>query len=241
MRILVVAVLMSASVVAMADDFDLEPLVTNEDFRAIAEDLSGTLNYKALGPVDAGGITGFSIGAYVTYSETEHPDAWRRVTLGDVDEIGLVGLRVTKGLPFDIDVGVSYSEVPGTDAKFTGAEVRYALMPGSTVTPALALRATYSTLTGVDEFDYETTSIDLSLSKGFVIAAPYVGIGRNESRMTPKGSLAATSPNLREEKVSETRVFAGLRLTLFPLLSLTPEFEKVGEVTSYNLRVGVSF
>lgn len=239
MRMLTAALLLSVPAMALADDFDINPATLQSDFRLIAEDLGSTLGYKALGPAEAGGITGFSVGAFAAYSPTENPEAWKRATLGnEVDATGMTGLVATKGLPFDIDVGVLYAKVPHTDASLTGVEVRYALLAGSTVTPALAIRASYTTLGGVDQFDYDSKSIDISISKGFLIAAPYAGIGRVRSTMTPKGSLAAT---LSEEEIDATKFFAGLRLSFLPLIAITPEYERVGDVSSYNLRFGVSF
>jgi len=236
MRTLTAVLLMSVSSLALADDFDFGATL-QPDFRAIAEDLSATLNYKALAPAEAGGITGFSIGAFASYAPTEHEQAWRNATGGDVDATGLVGLAATKGLPFDIDVGVSYAQIPSTEASLTGFELRYALLAGSTVSPALAVRAAYSKLSGVEDFDYHSKSLDISISKGFLIAAPYLGVGRIESTMSPKGSISF----LQEEEIKATRLFAGIRLSFLPLLALTPEFERVGDVSSYNLRLGVSF
>lgn len=223
---------------AQADDFDLGPLVAQEDFKNIATDLSASLNYKALGPVDAGGITGFSAGVFAAYAPTEFPESWDRATGEEVDFTGMVGLAATKGLPFDIDVGATYAEIPNTDASLIGAELRYAILAGSAVTPALAVRAAYSKLSGVDEFDYKSMSLDISVSKGFLIAAPYAGIGRIQSTMTPKGNLDAT---LDEEEIKATRIFAGVRLSFLPLIAITPEYERIGDNSSYNLRLGVSF
>jgi hypothetical protein len=239
MRFTVAIALLSISFSTFADDFDFSPVIAQQDFTAIAEDLSASLGYKALGPAEAGGITGFSVGAFAAYAPTESPEAWQRVAGTKVDATGLVGLIASKGLPFDIDVGALYAEVPNTSASLTGFELRYALLAGSAVSPALALRASYSKLSGVDDFDFKSQGIDLSLSKGFLIASPYAGIGLVKTNMRLKGVTVTGGDN--EEEVEETRLFAGLRLSLLPLIAITPEFERVGKVSSYNLRVGVSF
>lgn len=241
MRNLMAVLLVSASGVAVADDFQFG-VVSPQDFKNIATDLSGSLGFKATGPAEAGGITGFSVGAFAAYSPTEFPQSWKAATLGnEVDATGMIGLIASKGLPFDIDVGALYAEVPHTEARLTGFELRYALLAGSTVSPALAIRASYTRLGGVDDFEYETKGLDISISKGFLFATPYAGVGRVEATMTPRGGFAAANPALGEAEVKETRLFAGLRLSFLPLLSITPEFERVGEVSSYNLRLGVSF
>lgn len=230
------AVLLAAGA-ARADDFELVA-ASQTQFRGIAEDVTGALSPKALHSAEAGGLTGFSVGAFASYTPTENPDAWKFATGGnEVDAIGMTSLVASKGLPFNVDVGLFYGQVPGTDAKLTGGEVRYAFLPGSLVLPALALRVAVTSMSGVDDLDFKSTSIDLSLSKGFPLLTPYAGVGRVSGKVTPKGSLAL----LKEEKVEETRLFVGAKLTLFPLFAITPEYERIGDSTSYNLRLGLSF
>ena len=97
-------------------DFQLQPGGTQGQFRSVAKDIAATLDYKALGPAEAGGITGFSIGAFATYAPTTSKDAWQAVTGERVGEIGMAGISANKGLPFNLDVGAFYSQVPKTDA-----------------------------------------------------------------------------------------------------------------------------
>ena len=44
-------------------------------------------------------------------------------------------------------------------------------------TPALGVRATYSKLNGIDDFDLQTAGIDATISKGFLFLTPYAGAG----------------------------------------------------------------
>jgi len=57
------------------------------------------------------------------------------------------------------------SSVPDTNLKFWGAEIRYAFLEGGALTPALALRGTYTTLSGVDQLALDTRGLELSISK----------------------------------------------------------------------------
>lgn len=220
--------------VAGAKDFNI--VVPNQpDFREVSEDIVATLDYKALGPAEAGGLTGFSIGVLGSYVAVDNKGAWKRLTGENVSELGLVGVRVTKGLPFNLDVGAFYSSVPTTDVTAMGGEVRYAILPGSVALPALALRGSYSTLSGIRDFDVESKSMDVSVSKGFALLTPYAGAGYVWGESDPNGSFG-----LRKEKIEEPKFFAGLKIGI-GLFELTPEYTQIGDNNAYNVQLGLGF
>ena len=226
--------LLCAATPAMAKDVDIEPGAAQAAFDAVAEDLVAAIDYKAVGPAEATGITGFGIGLVGTYVSVDE-DEWANVTGADFSAVGLAGLQVTKGLPFDIDIGAFYATAPGSNVDVLGGEIRYAILPGSTVSPAIALRASYVTVSGIDDFDLDSTSFDISLSKGFTVFTPYVGVGYVKGSADPDPSFG-----LDEAEVSETKLFVGTRIS-FGLIEFTPEYDKIGDVTSYSLRMGFSF
>ncbi|MGQ0501405.1 MAG: hypothetical protein ACT4P0_02170 [Panacagrimonas sp.] len=231
-----VMVLAALSSPASAFDFDLDfsDDPQQADFRSVAEDLSALLNAKSVSPAEAGGITGFAIGTFATYAPTDDSNAWERLTGEDPDGIAAIGIIAQKGLPLGLDVGVSYSWVPDLDAQVFGAEVRYALLDGSVATPAIGLRGSYSKLNGVDELDYDSYGLDLSISKGFGPLTPYAGAGYVWNQFEPGPDL-----DLRDEDVAKTRLFIGLRLSA--LFGITPEYERVGDRDAFNLRIGFAF
>ncbi|MGQ0699543.1 MAG: hypothetical protein ACT4PZ_15020 [Panacagrimonas sp.] len=219
---------------ALDFDFDFVDDPQQADFKSVVEDVGALLNAKSLSPAEAGGITGFSIGAFAAYVPTDDGNAWRRLIGEEIDEIGTVGVIAQKGLPFGIDVGAAYSWVPGSDISVLSAEVRYAFLEGGVATPALGLRASYSRLEGVDELDYDSYGLDLSVSKGFGPLTPYAGVGYVFSTFDPDPVFG-----LDDEDVDETRIFIGLRLSA--LIGITPEYERVGDRDSFNLRFGFAF
>lgn len=205
------------------------------DFRAVTEDITAAVGYKALGPAEATGLTGFGVGVFGAYSPTEHKDSWNNLTGTRVNGIGTAGIALHKGLPFGFDVGATYTAVPGTSARLYGVELRYAILQGGVAEPAIAVRASYTGSTGIDEFKVSTTSVDASISKGFAIVTPYAGAGFIRGRANPDASTG-----LQEETVSKAKFFAGMRVS-FVIFELTPEYERVGDNSSYNLRLGFSF
>jgi hypothetical protein len=222
---------------AQAKDVDIEGGSQGE-FDAIAEDLVAAIDYKAAGPSEATGLTGFGLGLVTTYVPVESSD-WQNVTGSEFDAIGMVGLQATKGLPFNIDVGAFYATAPGSNVDAIGGEIRYAILPGSTVAPAVAVRLSYVTVSGIDDFDLDSMSYDVSVSKGFGPFTPYAGVGRVDGSADPSAAVT-TATGIDESEVKETKLFAGARLTL-GIIEFTPQYTKLGDANSYTLRMGFSF
>lgn len=206
-----------------------------QQFQSVSEDLVAAIDYKAVGPAEATGIVGFGVGVVAGYVPVDVSSDWAAVTGQSFSGLALVGVQATKGLPLGIDVGVFYTTVPDTDVKVYGGELRYAILEGSSVSPALALRGSYVTVEGIDSFDLESKAVDLSLSKGFALITPYVGVGYVFGESDPNGF-----GGLQKVDVEETKAFIGARISL-GLIEFTPELGQIGDNTVYNLRVGFSF
>lgn len=219
---------------ASALSFDITT-PNQQDFRSVAEDLTAALDYKALGGAEPGGVLGFYIGTYGSYTSTQSSDAWSRLTGKSVDGLGTVGLRASKGLPFGFDVGGFYSRVPGSDASVYGGELRYAILDGSVATPALAVRGTYTRASNTGDFDYSSYGTDLSISKGILFLTPYAGIGYVHS-----DTKAASSFALDKESFGQAKYFVGTSFSLL-LISATLEYERLGDNNVYSLKGGITF
>jgi hypothetical protein len=140
------------------------------------------------------------------------------------------------GLPIiPIDLGIVYGEVPSTNIKYTGYEVKWSILQGSTAMPAIALRGAYTTLTGVTDMDISTKSADLSISKGFAMFTPYAGYGMVWIESKDKRPVA-----LQDESLNESKWFVGCKLTFFPLMNLVAEAD-FARVNSYSARLNIHF
>ncbi len=216
-------------------------------FRGASEDAIALIEYKPLGPAEWSGITGFEIAAIGSYVPTKHKEDWKTLTGQDVDYLALVGARVAKGLPFNLDVAAFYSGVPQYGIGVYGAELRYAILPGSTVLPAIAIRGAWDEVRGLDDFDLRAYTVDASISKGFAFLTPYAGGGYVWGVSDPNVNFTTICENpsepcpqftLQKENIRKPKFFAGMRMSL-GLLHVTPEFEMVGSNQSYNLNVGI--
>lgn len=222
---------------AHAADLNSLQLLSQGEFRLLSQDLGAALSYKPLIPSESLGLTGFDIGVAVTGTRLEHRAVWERAAAGASvpSTLPVPTLRAHKGLPLDIDIGIAYAEVPSSNIRVTGGELRWSVLPGSALVPAIALRASISELSGVDQLKLRTTGFDVSISKGFAFLTPYAGVGTVNVRSTPG---AGTS--LARESFSQSKAFVGVNLNM-GLLNLAVEGDRTGQATSYGVKLGLRF
>lgn len=234
-RSISIACLSAATLPALASNIDQIQNLNQADFRALSEDLGAALSYKPLTPTAPLGVTGFDLGLAVTATKLENSSALANAGGGNHSTVALPSLRLNKGLPLDIDVGAMAGAIPGTNIRVWGGELRYALVPGGTATPAIGIRGSYTKLAGVDELDLNTKAVDLSISKGFLMFTPYAGVGKVWVASTPVGISAPT-----KESFSLNKVFAGINLN-FGAANFAFEGDRTGKATSYGAKVGLRF
>lgn len=222
---------------AQAANINTLQLLNQDEFRTLSEDLGAAVSYKPLIPAESMGLLGFDIGAGLGATKLQSGAALSKASNGaaEVSTLPFAMVRAHKGLPFNIDVGVALGSLPGTNVSTQGAELRWAFMPGSMVTPAIAARLSMSSMSGVKELDVSTTGLDVSISKGFLMFKPYVGAGIVQVKSTPNGT-----PNLKVESFTQQKVFAGLNINL-GLMNLAFETDKTGSNTSYGAKFGFRF
>ena len=146
-------------------------------------------------------------------------------------------LHVFVGLPFNIDLGAVYSEAPSTNIKVYGGEIRYAFIEGGTATPAVAIRGSYTQMTGVDQLSFNTKGLDVSISKGITIFTPYAGLGEVWSDSDPHNTSGTA---LTKESFSQFKYFIGGNLK-FLFMNVALEYDKTGSDQSYSAKLGIRF
>src|SRR6266581_3842194 len=235
-RGLVFVSLLAVSLPAVAGDINIQAL-SQPNFRLLSEDLGAALSYKPLTPTAPLGITGFDLGIAATSTKLQNSSVFTTAGGGNHSSVIVPSLRLNKGLPFGIDVGVMYSSVPGTNIKLYGGELRYAIVPGGAAMPAIGVRGSYTKLTGVDQLDFDTKGLDLSISKGFLMFTPYAGVGKVWAASTPK-SIPTSTPT--KESLSMNKVYVGINMN-FGLTNLAFEGDRTGQATSYGVKLGFRF
>lgn len=230
-------VLFGAAPVARADDIDNLAGLTQSQFKSLASDLTGALAYKAMTPAEPLGVVGFDIGVGISLTETGSGSAWRIASGSGTDYLPVPRLMAHKGLPLGFDVGAFYTAVPDSNIKAWGAELKYALLEGGTVMPAVAVRGALSRMSGVDDLEVETESLEVVVSKGFLNLTPYGGIGQVWGSVTPSGASVTGLP-LRKESPTLTRVHAGIGFSVL-LVNFTVEVESMGGRMGGSTRFGL--
>jgi hypothetical protein len=219
-----------------ADDLDNIGALTQPQFRLLSEDLGAALSYKPVLPAEPLGIVGFDLGLEMTVVNLENSAVFDIATIsGSPSTLVIPKIHVHKGLPFGIDIGAYLATVPDSNINNWGAELRYAILKGGAASPALAVRASYTALEGVDELKLNTTGLDVSISKGFTFLTPYAGIGTVWVNSSPQGIATLT-----EEEFSLTKYFVGLNMN-FAFINVAFEGDKTGDTSSFSAKLGWRF
>src|SRR5438128_3371059 len=208
-RSLVFVSLLGVSLPAVAGDINNIKGLSQPNFRELSEDLGAALSYKPLTPTAPLGITGFDLGIAATSTKLQNSSVFNTAGGGDHSSVIVPSLRLNKGLPFGIDVGVMYSSVPSTNIRLVGGELRYAIISGGAATPAIGIRGSYTKLSGVDQLDFDTKGLDLSISKGFLMFTPNAGVGKVWVASTPK---SIPTPTPTKESLSLNKVYVGINM-----------------------------
>lgn len=235
-RTLTLIPLLACAAPAWSGELDRLQNLNQAEFRLLSEDLGAAASSKSYTPSAPLGVTGFDLSANFTGTSLKHHDIVQRASSDTVPStFPILQAHLLKGLPGDVDIGVSYLYVPGTDIKVFGGELRYAVLAGSLVLPSVSLRGSYTRLTGVDQLDLDTKGIDVSISKKILLVTPYAGAGYVYITSTPRNV-----PALSKETFGYPKLFAGVRASLLGL-GFTVEVDKTGDAVSYGVRLGLHF
>lgn len=225
---------LAAAVPAQAADFpDIGELLQGE-FRDLSRDLGAAFSYKGVTPATPLGTLGFDVGVEVTETRMEHSRLFALAGAGDTSRVVIPKLHAHKGLPLGFDVSAFVAGATDIDARLFGAGVRWTLADDGWVFPAVGIRASATRATGTGDLKLSTAAVDLMVSKKFTAVTPYVGAGTVRTQASVANSV------LREERINESRVFAGVNLNLLAA-NLAFEAEKMGDNLSLSAKLGWRF
>ncbi|MEY4766166.1 MAG: hypothetical protein RI907_2839 [Pseudomonadota bacterium] len=226
-----------ASAPAHAYKFNALSTLSNQgEFRQLSEDLAATFADKPQAPAAGLGVIGFDVSVTGGTTSVKSTAVLEKAAGGHSvpKSLPTVGLRVEKGLPFDVDLGASYVLLPGTSASALSGDVKWAFWGGGLVMPAVATRVFYTQTNGLGDMSLNAKGIELSVSKGFAMFTPYAGVGVVASTASTKGDV------WKKESFNLTRTFVGLNAN-FLLMNLGLEADKTGKASSINLKLGMRF
>ena len=230
--VLAVATLFAAN--AYAGDLNQIGTLTQNQFLKLSTDLGAASAYKGVTPATPLGLTGFDIGAEITQTSIENSAIFRQAGAGDISDLYVPKIHVTKGLPGGFDIGAFVSRVSGVGGTLIGLEARYAILDDGLTTPALGVRLSGTKLSGVAKLNLSTVAVDAMLSKKLTLVTPYIGAG------SVRVKSSADVAGLREESFNKSRVFIGMNVN-FLLANIALEAEKMGNNNSLSAKAGFRF
>lgn len=224
---------------ANAKDIELSADLTQTEFSDFISEFGTSVLFNPMAPAEPLGMLGFDVSLETVITDISDDKAYWTKVLDDHDPYSYLvvpRLHVQKGLAFNLDVGAMYVAVPDSNITLWGLEAKYAVLEDGIVTPALSFRASYSKLQGVDDVALNTQSLDVLVSKEFLMLTGYAGA----SLLRMSGSENSSAVNL--DDVSETgyRGLVGMQFSPFPLLIINGEVS-LGEVPQYGLKIGLRF
>jgi hypothetical protein len=204
-------------------------LTTQPGFDTFSNELGGALAYRAVAPADPLGIIGFDIAVEGT-----------NASFGG-DSVIIPKIKFQKGLPGNLDIAGYYTQLPlssigaSGDGTAYGVALSYAIWEGGVVSPALAIRGSYTNADIPGVVGATTTGVDLEISKGFPIISPYAGIG-----MVNIGTSDKSGNGNTDYSATETRYFAGANFNL-KIMDIAFEVGKTGDNNFTTFKLGFRF
>ena len=246
----IVLILCIAAAPAFAQsDIKFDPAITQSEFATFSRLIAQGIFADPVQPARANGLLGFDVGIAVTGVKVDTKSTyWQRAVPATSDfthggYAGIPRLVVSKGFGGGT-VALTYAQISSSGIKTYGGSIDLPIIRGSVMTPELGVRASYSTLTGVDVFKLKTYGLEAFLSKGFGPVMPFAAVGkmRSDARgmIPPPGpTFAPASTMILTDSGDVTRWSAGVRLSLL-VPKLVVEATKA-QVTSYSAKISIGF
>lgn len=200
-------------------------------------------DYRALqSAAPLGAIIGLDIGFEVALIHT--PDDFRQAIQQTTNQtapdfLPLPRLNIHKGLPGNVDLGFSFVTYSGYTV--FGGEVKYAILPGNTAAPAVAVRASYN-VNSLFYLNTNTFKFDALVSKNLVLFEPYFGLGIQSVSgdvKVPQGQSLPVGVS-GSYSAAPMHFYVGTPLK-FGLLHITAEYDhSFAGITTYGTKVSIS-
>ena len=230
------SLVMLAALSGRASAFDNLDRLTQGEFENVMANLGAAMHYKGVSPGEALGVLGADVSFELSATDAE-TDLFE-LAGGDAADLSgslvLPRLHAHKGLPFGIDIGGVVGALADTDLTMVGVEVRFALIDGGLLTPALALRASASRVQGSTIVDLDNAALELTVSKGFLMFTPYAGAGLVRSR-----GRAVDNDQFENVSIDQEKLFVGVNVNLG--LNIAAEVDITGDYTTYSAKAGIRF
>lgn len=217
----------------------------------VAKNLMAINAHRSLASAETlgGGVFGFEFGIDATQTDLD-TDALEEVAGTNLDsaysgsKLVVPRLSAAIGLPvIPLDFGITYTPDVG-GASYIGAEVKYGLISGGALMPAVSISGNYSSAVVADSFDTTTYGADVTVSKGFGVGVkiiPYTGLGYLSSTTTLNDKVLPAGTDIKTTyDSSATKLFVGAVLQL-TVINLVAQWDQIGDYSAVSAKVGIRF
>ncbi len=220
----------------------IDPSLTQEQWHTFTKQVGAISSFKSLASASTLGAMNFRVA--IDYGRTpvdQHDPAWiNTFTHPDADcplgdAVTYPALRVGMGLTDQMDIGAYGTVAPGANYGMLGGEVKYAFLRETERSPAAAVRASATFLTGVPDFDLNIYSVEALTSKTFGRFSPYVGVRTSLA----VGKETTSKVDLKTETIPVVQGYAGVSVNVW-VLSIATEYN-ISAVNTLALAIGVAF
>jgi hypothetical protein len=199
------------------NDVEFDPGITEEQFATFSRLMAQGIYATPVDPARARGLLGFDVGVAATAVPVDVNAAyWQNSVSNDFtlsDHLVVPRAVVSKGLSV-ATISAMYSQVPDSDISVIGAALDVPIINGGLVKPTLAIRGSYATLRGVDNFDLNTYGAEVFLSKGFGPVTPYAAAGIARSDAQGNVTTPTFAAVILNDKATSNRITIGVKLSL---------------------------
>ena len=217
----------------------IDASLTQEQWNIFARQAGAILTYKSVAPATTLGKMNYKIA--VDYSSTpvnQHDPAWintfthpdENCPLGD--RIEIPAIRAGVGITPNMDVGIYWTTAPGANYGVVGGEYKYAFIQETKKIPSTAVRASFSLLTGVSDFNFNIYSVDLITSKKILKLNPFIGF--RESIFNAKETTSKV--DLDKAVFSIQQLFIGISYSVW-MLNMAAEYN-ISSVNTFAVVIG---
>jgi len=220
----------------------IDPSLTQAQWHTFTRQVGAISSTKSLAPAKTLGTLKFRVALdYGSTPVDQHDAAWiNTFTHPDADcplgdAVRYPTLRASVGVADNMDIGGFWTAAPGANYGMVGGEFKYAFLQESENSPAAAVRASATILTGVPDFNLNIYSVEVLASKEIAKVTPYVGIRTSLAI----GTETTSKVDLETETVPIAQGYVGVAYSVW-VLHLAAEYN-VSSVNTFALAVGLNF
>ena len=228
-----------------AQNVQFDPATTQQEFAQFSRTMGQAIFATPVQPARATGLLGFDVGVAATLVKVDQNASWWRHAVPANNDFLTGGgyaavprLVAIKGLGF-ATVSGTYAKIQNSDVKTYGGAVDVPIIRGSILTPELAVRGSYATISGIDVYKLKAYGLEAFVSKGFGPTTPYAAIGRQRTNATGTINTSSSTTFTLADTSNINRYTAGVRFSL-----LVPKIvieATQAEVRSYAAKISVGF